>query len=297
LATTLDTVLKTNTTLSGGNLVATSTGLGGVRSGRALSGLTYFEGVITTLTGSPQIGVAAPLWGTSTNLGAGSSGCGYQASGIVTIAGATVATLAAFVAGNSIGVAVDPKNRLIWFRVGAGNWNNNVVNDPVTQVGGIDISSLPGTLTAAISASLTGNVWTMTFSTPFANTAPTGYASIDTIAYLPTSTANRSPLPIVTSLPASYDLTVAREQTTKGKHFSPAGAITVVSGTTKEVGVAVASKKVEVYDRNTGDLLGVTLSDGSGNWSIPCLGRPAVRVVGSDPTTYNSVVYDNVVPV
>jgi hypothetical protein len=61
-------LLKTNTTLSGGNLVATSTGLGGVRSGRAdVSGLTYFEGVITTLTGSPQIGVAAPLWGTSTN--------------------------------------------------------------------------------------------------------------------------------------------------------------------------------------------------------------------------------------
>lgn len=83
----------------------------------------------------------------------------------------------------------------------------------------------------------------------------------------------------------------------RGKAFGPAGPVTVVSGTTKEAGVIVVGKVVEVYDRDTGDLIGRTKSDAMGNWSVPALGRPAVRIVGSDPTTYNSVVYDNVMPV
>jgi hypothetical protein len=139
----------------------------------------------------------------------------------------------------------------------------------------------------------------MKFSTAFTDTPPTGFASMDTIAYLALATTAPT-APTSGGVPASFGVKAVpsiNDQTTRGKHFSPAGAITVVSGVTKEAGSPVANKKVEVYDRLTGELLNSSYSDGSGAWSLACLGRPTVRVVGSDPTTYNSVVYDNVVPV
>jgi hypothetical protein len=217
----------------------------------------------------------------------------------VQINGVTLSTIATWAQGNRIDCAVDPANQLIWFRVAGGNWNNNAANNPATGVGGIDFSSmLEGSIEAAIYASLTGNVWTMVFSAAgFAGAAPAGFASIDNIGLSAVKAAAKAVLP--GSVPASSDISggLATYGITGGKHFSPAGPVTVVSGTTKEAGSIVTGKKVEVYDRLTGDLLGRTFSDGSGNWSIAALGRPSVRVVGSDPTTYNSLVYDNVVPV
>lgn len=302
MATTFDSSRLTNTTLSGGNLVATSTAAGGAMSSRVLSGLTYFEVTITTLTGTPGVGIASSNWDHSTALGTGSNTVGYQPSGAVKLNGATLATIAAYVQGNRIGVAVDPITKLIWFRVNGGNWNNNAANDPVAEVGGIDYSGASvGSIVAAINSSLSGNVWTAIFSAPFTDAVPTGYASLDAIGFTTAqSTKTTLEIPLITSLPASYGLTAGPlplGQTSQGKHFSPAATITMVSGTTKENGSIVTGKRVDVYDRLTGDLLGTTYSDGSGNWSLPCLGRPAVRVVGSDPTTYNSQVYDDVVPV
>jgi hypothetical protein len=191
-------------------------------------------------------------------------------------------------------------NRLIWFRVNAGNWNNNVANNPVTGwAASTSRRSLPGTLTAAISASITGNVWTMKFSTPFTE-HPADRLRVDRhdrLFTLASTAPTGRPLPIVTSLPASYDLTSRASRRPRASTSALQGPSPSSAARPRKWGWPVASKKVEVYDRNTGELLGTTLSDGSGNWSIPCLGRPAVRVVGSDPTTYNSVVYDNVVPV
>jgi hypothetical protein len=280
-------------------LIATSTGAGGARSNRQISGITYFEGVITTLTGTPQIGIASTTWDNATALGSGNNTIGYAPSGAVTNNGATLSTIAAYVQGNRIGVAVDPVNRLIWFSVNGGNWNNNAANNPATGVGGIDYSSIAGlnTMVAAVSASVTGNVWTMTFSTPFTGTAPGSFASMDVVGYTRMDASTNPAMPF--GIPASYTIKATQkggDNSTLGKHFIGT-TITVVSGTTKENGSVVTGKKVEVYDRVTGELLGSTYSDGSGNWSIPALGRPAVRVVGSDPTTYNSIVYDNVVPV
>jgi hypothetical protein len=97
---------------------------------------------------------------------------------------ATITTIAAYVQGDRIGIAVDALNRLIWFRVNNGNWNNNAANNPVTGVGGIDFSAIAiGTIEAAVSASITGTVWTMKFSTAFTDTPPTGFASMDTIGF------------------------------------------------------------------------------------------------------------------
>jgi hypothetical protein len=300
VATALHTTLKTNTTLSGGNLVATSTGAGGARSDRAITGLTYFSAVLTTLTGAPRIGIASTNWNTNNALGSGTDSLGYvPTTGVVAVNGVTLTTIQTSAQGDRIDVAVDAFNRLIWFRTNNGNWNNNVANNPVTGVGGIDFTSgmtLFGTMVAAVYASLTGTVWTMQLSTAFTNTPPTGFQSLDVVAISAISSV--PPTQFIGSYTAAgFGVSAAKECSTRGKHFSGPGPVTVVSGTTKESGVTVSNKKVEVYDRDTGELLGTTYSDGSGNWSVPALGRPTVRVVGSDPTTYNSVVYDNVVPV
>ena len=40
--------------------------------------------------------------------------------------------------------AVDLGSKRIWFRTNAGSWNNDAANDPATNTGGIDISTLVG---------------------------------------------------------------------------------------------------------------------------------------------------------
>lgn len=291
--------------ISGGTVVsqlgASSTSPGGVMSSHPITGLSYFEATITTLTGTPAIGIASSTWNHSTSLGTGNDTVGYLPSGAVKINNVTIATIATYVQGNRIDVAVDSQNRLIWFRVNNGNWNNSGTANPATGVGGIDWSSaFIGTPYMALSWSASGNRWDANFSGPFTDTVPTGYNTLDTANYTTVkSVVNPTELPSGFSSPAGVVASrPSLDQVTTGrKIFSPAGAITVVSGTTKENGSIVSGKRVDVYDRATGDLLDTAYSDGSGNWSAVCLGRPAVRVVGSDPTTYNSQVYDNVVPV
>lgn len=298
-ATTLDPNAKSSgITLSGSNLIATSTAAGNAATTRNLTGKHYFEAVITTLAGTPAVGLVNQLFVFSTALlGADTNSLAYKSSGAVVVNGVTLATIATFIVTNRIDCAVDPANRFIWFRVAGGNWNNNVANDPATGVGGIDISSMNlGTLRGAVGASATGTVWTMTFSTPFVGTPPTGFVSLDTIQ----TTSGRSSVSYGGPLAVAPDFSLVAGRATLGKNqmvrsFSPAGASTVVSGTTKESGVAVSGKKVYMYDRTTGELIGCATSDGSGNWSIPAVGRPAVRIDGSDPP-YNSVTYDNVIP-
>lgn len=300
-ATTLNSGQKSpNITLSGGSLVATSSGTGGVKATRPLTGKAYFEGTITTLTGTPSIGIAAQSWTNIFDLGSQNNTLGYLSSGAVKCNGFTIATIATYAAGNIICCAIDPLNKLAWFRVGtSGNWNNSGTADPATGVGGIDFGTnltLPDTFYPAVEASLTGTVWTMNFSSP-AGVVPTGFAIVDTIGYTK-AMATTPTFPLPGALPAAYGFRAApmpKSQTALG--YFNGTTITKVSGVTKEGGSPIASKKVEVYDRITGELLGTTISDGSGAWEVPCLGRPAVRVVGSDPTTYNSVVFDNVAPV
>lgn len=300
--TVFDSIAKTNTTLSNWSQTATSSGAGGARSSRFVQGKTYFEATPITLTGTPSVGICASNWNTSTALQSAANSLAYLASGAVQVNGVTLATIATWAQGNRIDCALDPQNFLVWFRVSGGNWNNNATNDPATGVGGIDYSSVftqLGTLAAAVYASVTGNAWTVAFSNAsFAGTPPSGYSSLDAVLYtlarnvgLAYEANPVSPQylgPAARAIPSPLD----RYQ----RAFSPAGSITAVSGLVEEAGVPVQGRVVEVYDRNTGELLGRTLSAVDGTWSIYALGRPTVRVVGSDPTTYNSMVFDNVVP-
>lgn len=282
--------------------VATSTAAGGAHADRAISGLTYFSAVITTLTGTPQIGICDVASAVGTALGSTLTSVGYLSTGAVQLNGVTIATIAAYVATNRIDCAVDWGARMIWFRVNNGNWNNNVANNPATGVGGIDISTAInlGTATPAIYASLSGTVWTMEFSTPFTNAAPASFVTVDTIQY---TVANWTTDPrgyfVPTGTPPAAVLKayqLPNDESTFGKHYN-GSTITRVSGTIMEVSVTIGGKRVDVYDRVTGELLGTTYSAVDGTWSVACLGRPSVRVVADDPTTYNSLVYDNVLPV
>jgi hypothetical protein len=306
MAATFDLVRKVNQTLSGGNLIATSTGAGGVGTNRTILQPSYGEFTLTTLTGVPRVGISTLNAPQTTTLENGNYCLGYDPTGAVKMNNVTLATIATWVQGNRIDVAVHPTMKLIWFRVAGGNWNNDVIanQDPATNTGGIDFSGMttPGTFQMAISTSLTGNVWSAVFSAAgWAGTAPAGYGSLDATPIVksdnldkwnPNQTLVAHDSPLTTGIFNRADIRDTRNH----KFFMPAGVITKVSGTVKENGVVVAGRKVEVYDRLTGELLGTTTSAADGTWNIACLGRPAVRVVGSDPTTYNSLVFDNVVP-
>jgi hypothetical protein len=182
-ATVWDANNKSSTeALSGGNLVATSSGVGTVAASRTLTGKTYFEITPTTLTGTVAVGLVNRSYNMASGniLGTDNNGIGYKSSGAVVLNNVTLTTIATYVQGNVIGVAVDIENRLIWFRVGTGNWNNSGTANPATGVGGIDYSSMALTsLFPAAGGSATGAVMTAAFST-FTNTAPSGFVTTDT---------------------------------------------------------------------------------------------------------------------
>jgi len=130
-------------TLSNGNLTATrSTGNGGCRSvDKQIGGKFYWEVTATTfLTSTSSIGVMSPVSAfvsLSTQASALSSGVNQAGSVCVdgVSAGVSLGTVAS---GAVVCIAYDITNRLIWYRLGAaGNWNNNVANNPATGVGGV----------------------------------------------------------------------------------------------------------------------------------------------------------------
>lgn len=284
-------------TLSGSNLIATITATSSnVAANRTLTGKSYFEITATTLPNVMSIGICNRLFSFSsgTLLGANANGCGYRSGGTVVINGSTVSTIATYTGGNVIRVAVDPASFLIWFAVGAGNWNNNAANDPATGVGGIDFSTMTlGTLRPAGGATFTTNhVLTAAFSSGgWSFSAPSGYSSVDTtnatgVAPVLASNASARQDPFSGTLQYVAAMTPG---------YGPGGAKTI-SGTVTEAGVAVA-KKVRLYDHATGQFLGEATSDaGTGVYSIPALGRTKVVAVAFDDPTYQALVYDNLVP-
>lgn len=307
-ATTFDPNNKSSAfALSGSNLIATSSGAANVRATRSLTGLSYFEITVTTLTGSIGIGLCNYTFGVTgtTLLGTDNNGLRLSNGGNVVLNGAVLSTIQTFVQGDVVCVAVDIKNRLIWFRTNGGNWNNNASNDPATGVGGIDYSSMNlGPLFPEVSCSLTGAVLTAKFTSGFAQAVPSGFASVDTCSAVAVSSdapigasygqiggAAGSPSATGPEARASW-LGVGRSY----RLWTPAGAAVVVSGVVKEAGVAVSGKTVRLYDHNTGDYLGCATSDGSGLFSINALGRTTTFVVATD-AGYNALIFDSVVPV
>lgn len=56
----------------------------------------------------------------------------------------TLSTIATWTSANRLSFALDLDAALLWLRVDAGNWNNNVANSPATGVGGISVPHIFG---------------------------------------------------------------------------------------------------------------------------------------------------------
>ena len=173
-------------TLTGGNLIATANAADAVGSAvRAVrsqtSGLRYAEFTATLVnapTGNMSVGIAnatAPITGAI--LGGDVNSVGYYDNGTVYLNLVVVATLATYVTGNVISMAVNSARTKIWFRVNAGGWNNDILanQNPATDVGGISITAITGPLFPATSLTNLNEAVTANFgATAYAQSVPTG---------------------------------------------------------------------------------------------------------------------------
>lgn len=188
--TTLSSVDKLNTTLSGGNLIATATGIGGVRSQHVIyEGKYYWEVTIGTIANnSTGAGVASAgaLFGTvgsgdfrkaTTAMQVDSALASIHFKGswfsdqVNTAKGQNVA------ATDVLCFALDMDNKRLAIRKNGGNWNNNVANDPATNFD--DISPWAALGVYAVSVfNASGDALTSNFgASAFAFSVPTGYTS------------------------------------------------------------------------------------------------------------------------
>jgi SPRY domain len=201
-AATWDPATATAVTLSGGNLVVTSTtssGDQGARGANAVgktSGKYYFEVTLTTETSGGNtgfgIGTTASTY-TAMGNNATAGGQVYLNGGIYANGSNSGFAVANPVNGHVIGVAVDLTAHKIWFRnhnnpdpggaggVGTG-WNGIAAasppyaQDPNTGAGGITIPS--GTIVPFCTFNASGNVFTANFgASAFAFTVPSGFTS------------------------------------------------------------------------------------------------------------------------
>ncbi len=188
-----------NITLSGGSLVATvSTGgsfVNTVSTNRQTTGKYYFEIVATLVNGNDWgFGLSNSSMSNTDFLGHTADAFGIFKNGDYWIN--NVQHSASFISwgtGDRINVAVDIGASLIWLsHNNSGIWNNNVVNDPATGVGGFSIAGLnansygPGfdasTLNSAVTAHFSSASWI--------SAAPSGFISFDPI--IPTAVYRRT---------------------------------------------------------------------------------------------------------
>jgi hypothetical protein len=174
-------------TLSGGNLIATSTTTaGGVRAvDLQRTGKYYFE---LTLTSGANVGTAHGLANANAAL---NTLVTTPTNAVVVIGNTGVIWLNGSSTGVSFGVrangdvlciAADLDNGLVWFRVGAaGNWNANAAYAPGGS-GGISLASIANSLIGLrpVYASSTGNNGSDTANfggSAFTGAVPSGYTS------------------------------------------------------------------------------------------------------------------------
>lgn len=133
--------------LSGGNLVAT--GSGNVRSTSSHStGKFYYEVVFDATAGSSyNHGTGFANSTASLTAGPGSPDTNsiaiYMGDVNIYAAGGTAGSSGIFLnPGDRVGIAIDIGSALMWVRSNGGNWNNNVLNNPTTGVGGVSVAGV-----------------------------------------------------------------------------------------------------------------------------------------------------------
>jgi len=172
-----------NVTLSGSNLVATSSGAaGGARaSDRQITGKFYWEVTLTTAANNTTgVGIAS-AFATLGSLTTSTCVVTKQAGNVLVNNAASGSTLGARASGDLICIALDIDAKLIWFRVGAaGNWNGSGAANPATGAGGVLITGMgvgPGYPLYPY-CNLNANLEAVTANfgdTAFTGTAPSGF--------------------------------------------------------------------------------------------------------------------------
>jgi len=190
---TLDPATITAVTLSGGNLIATNTGTSSTSQGAhvvstsgKIAGKIYFEATFTNIIGAG---------GANQGVGIGTVASTYAGMGVSATTGImmfkggpiyssgtnTGITFSLRSNGDIIGIAINLDNRRGWYRVApSGNWNNNVANNPETNIGGVVVPA--GTmipfLTFGDTGGQVGNITTINFgASAFVGAVPAGFTS------------------------------------------------------------------------------------------------------------------------
>lgn len=169
-------------TLSNFNLTATKTSATAWRMSRSVLGVTtgkyYFEVTWNEFTGS-FIGVGLGDQDASVEnfYGSDANGLILINNGEVYRGGALATTIQTSAEGSITGVAFDVDAELVWFRTGAGDWNNSPTADPETGTGGIAFgASMSGTTYAGVGVQTAPNdQMTANFGPTFSGTPPAGY--------------------------------------------------------------------------------------------------------------------------
>jgi hypothetical protein len=182
MATTWNPADLLSTTLSGGNLVATTTGPGAVRSTPGYSsGKYYWEYTLGVFNnGNSGVGVASSA-AILSNVGSTATQAAFiYPDGTFYIHSATTGvSFGARVAGDVIAVALDVTGKLIWIRVSpSGNWNGSGTANPATGVGGLSVSALTSPLHGGFGCSITGQSMTVNFgASAFLGAVPAGFTT------------------------------------------------------------------------------------------------------------------------
>jgi Collagen triple helix repeat (20 copies) len=193
-------------TLTNGNLTGEHDTVNGYGVAQATapksSGKFYYEyQILAGLNANHQLGFVASGWINSNYLSWNfNRGIGYTpSSGDVSVRDVSIGTAAAAALNAVVGVAIDITANRVWFRVGAGNWNNNASANPATGVGGFTI---PGSIATPYSPAWSGFYGeknTVNFgATAYASPAPAGFgnwsasppSTLDTLAELAAALGN-----------------------------------------------------------------------------------------------------------
>lgn len=176
--------------LSNGNRTATGAGTTNVyRAGRSDTSITgtqkmYWECHIDSLTGTigeSAVGVCnvSNTFDDGAYLGVQATAMAYYDDGTVIQNNATLTTLAVPVAGNTICIALDRGNNKIWFRIGNGGWNNDVIanQNPASNIGGLSTSTMGDVFPAySVRLDVAASAYTLTATLLFAK--PAGFTGL-----------------------------------------------------------------------------------------------------------------------
>jgi hypothetical protein len=266
----------------------------------------YFEAECKTLAGTPGVGICDTGYGHAWQaLGQGTLNVVYNSNGQVRFNNTTLATIAAWAAGDRIGVAVDVPNELIWFRVNNGSWNNDGTANPVTGVNGISFAAMTGlAIVPALSFSVIGTTFDTNFyAADFVDTAPTGFNSAaDVVVNFAIQASDpTSPQRGISTTMENDDIIYMVPDLAYGlRPTVPAGPVKVLAGEVRENDIGVEGRLVRVYNKATGDLIGEFRTAPDGSFIIPVQDGAAPHyVVAFDDEAgddYNAKIYDNVLP-